>query len=67
LLRAVKSVSGDIIFDKYGKLPGRGAYVCKKADCVKKAARSRGLHRSVKSAHIQSNDIYERLALELDG
>jgi hypothetical protein len=34
---------------------------------VNKAAKSRGLQRSVKSAHTRSDDIYKRLALELDG
>ncbi|MDR1000403.1 MAG: YlxR family protein [Clostridiales bacterium] len=67
LLRVVKSASGEIVFDKESKLPGRGAYVCKNIVCVNKAAKSRGLQRSVKSAHTRSDDIYKRLALELDG
>ena len=39
LLRIVRSSpQGVIAFDRVGKAPGRGAYVCKKAECLKKRA-----------------------------
>jgi len=48
LLRVVRSPDGDYAIDETGKAPGRGAYVCRDADCAKMLAKSRGLDRSFK-------------------
>ena len=40
LLRIVRSPENVISFDRVGKAPGRGAYVCPNADCLKKARKS---------------------------
>ena len=37
LIRVVKAPNGDISLDITGKKNGRGAYVCKDAECIKKA------------------------------
>lgn len=37
LFRIVRSPEGDISLDLTGKKNGRGAYLSKKADCIKKA------------------------------
>ena len=37
LWRIVKTPSGEITIDKTNKLSGRGAYICKSRDCLKKA------------------------------
>ena len=34
LLRIVRSAQGEISFDRIGKAPGRGAYICKSKDCL---------------------------------
>lgn len=34
LIRIVKKNDGDIVFDNSGKVPGRGAYVCKNNECI---------------------------------
>lgn len=34
LVRVVRSPEGEISLDLTGKKPGRGAYVCKSADCT---------------------------------
>ena len=47
LVRVVKSPEGAITLDFKGKAPGRGAYVCPNADCLKKARKSKALERSV--------------------
>lgn len=47
LIRFVKTPSG-IIIDKTGKCEGRGAYVCKSYDCLKKAEKSKALNRAFK-------------------
>jgi len=37
LLRVVRLPDGSVSIDPKGKQPGRGAYVCKKAECWEKA------------------------------
>lgn len=49
LIRAVRSPEGVISLDFKGKNPGRGAYVCKNADCLKKAIKSKALDRALES------------------
>lgn len=45
LIRIVKNQTGEIKLDKTGKLPGRGAYICDKSECLEKAMRSKKLER----------------------
>ena len=40
MIRVVKSPEGEISLDFTGKKSGRGAYVCKKEACLKKAIKS---------------------------
>lgn len=47
LIRVVRSPEGGIALDFKGKAQGRGAYVCKSSDCLKKASKSRALERSL--------------------
>lgn len=47
LVRVVRSPEGTVSVDLRGKAPGRGAYVCRSADCLKKALRSKALSRSL--------------------
>lgn len=46
LLRLVKSPLGEVTFDESHKKPGRGAYVCKSADCFARARKGRGFERA---------------------
>jgi predicted RNA-binding protein YlxR (DUF448 family) len=50
LIRAVRSPEGVVSLDFKGRNPGRGAYVCKNADCLKKAIKSRALERALEAA-----------------
>ena len=63
LVRVVKSKEGDVSLDLTGKAPGRGAYVCKKADCLKKARKRKAFERafSMKIA----DEIYDRMEEEI--
>ena len=45
LIRVVRSPEGVISLDFKGKAPGRGAYLCPDADCLRKAIRSKALER----------------------
>ncbi|MDO4749928.1 MAG: YlxR family protein [Eubacteriales bacterium] len=47
LVRVVRSPEGTVSLDFRGKKPGRGAYVCRDAECLKKAARTRALERAL--------------------
>lgn len=47
LLRIVKSPEGAIAFDRIGKAPGRGAYVCPSKECLTRAVKQRQLERAL--------------------
>ena len=49
LFRIAKSPKGVISVDISGKLPGRGAYLCKKVLCYNKALKSKALSRAFKT------------------
>ena len=46
LLRVVKSPDGVISLDLTEKGPGRGAYVCRSSECLKRAVKSKALSRA---------------------
>ena len=46
LIRVVRSPEGEISLDFRGKLPGRGAYVCRSSDCLARAVKTRALSRA---------------------
>lgn len=64
LIRVVRSPEGAISLDFKGKAPGRGAYICPDAECLKKAMKARALERAF-SAQIPS-EVYEKLQAEME-
>ena len=61
MMRVLKCEEG-IVLDTTGKKNGRGAYLCKSAECLAKAAKSKGLERSLK---VQiPKEVYETLEKE---
>ena len=62
LMRVVKSPEGEISLDFTGKKNGRGAYLCKSAECLSMAMKNKGLERSLKVAI--PKDVYEALEKE---
>lgn len=64
LIRVVRSPQGEISLDFRGKAPGRGAYLCRNAACLKKAMKSRALDRALSAAVPQ--EVYERLLAEME-
>ena len=64
LVRVVRSPEGHVSVDLRGKAPGRGAYVCPSADCLKKALRSKALSRSL-GVEIPP-EIYDTLAAQME-
>ena len=54
--RVVKTLDNNYELDPTGKMNGRGAYVCKDAECVAKCLKTHALNRSFK--HNVSQDVY---------
>ncbi len=46
LIRVVKPKEGEIQLDLTGRLAGRGAYLCRSADCLRAAQKSHRLEKS---------------------
>ena len=63
LIRVVRSPEGAVSLDFKGKLPGRGAYVCPDAECLKRAKRSKALERAF-SAPL-SEDVWQALEAQM--
>ena len=59
LIRIVRVSEDDIRLDTTGKLNGRGAYICKCAECLQKAKRSNALSRAFETQ--VSQDVYNSL------
>lgn len=67
LVRIVRSPEGKVVVDTRGKLPGRGAYLCVRRECLEKARRSGALARALRTEI--PDPCYEELArcIELRG
>lgn len=65
LIRIVKDkATHNISLDTEKKLFGRGAYVCRNADCIKSAEKKRGIERHFKCA--VPHEIYESIVKLID-
>ena len=64
LVRVVRSPEGEISLDVRGKAPGRGAYVCPQAECLRRAIKSRALERGLDCQIPQ--EIYDQLLLRME-
>ena len=64
LIRVVRSPEGEVSLDFRGKAPGRGAYLCRDAACLKKAIKSRALERAL-SVPVPE-DVRARLEQEME-
>jgi len=63
LVRVVKSPQGEVSLDLTGRSPGRGAYVCRDAECLKKARKAKRLERAFKCAI--PDEVYDLMNEEL--
>lgn len=64
-LRIVRSKEGEVSSDPTGKKAGRGAYICRDAQCLELARKAGRIERSLKCA--VPAEIYENIAKELSG
>ena len=58
-LKIVKNKNGDFSIERDIRLDGRGAYICKKQECIDKCKKSKALNRAVKT--VVPAEIYEDL------
>lgn len=63
LIRIVKTPENEIKIDLRGKMSGRGAYICKSAECLKKAYKQKRLERAFKTQI--TDEIYSLLEKDL--
>ncbi len=47
LVRVVRSPEGNVVLDLTGKKAGRGAYICAREDCFKKAVKGKRLEKNL--------------------
>ena len=64
MIRVVRGTDGTVSLDFGGKMNGRGAYICPKAECLKKAQRAKALERSLEVTIPE--EVYERLTKEIE-
>ena len=64
LVRVVRSPEGEISLDFRGKAPGRGAYVCPQAECLRRARKAKALERGFDCQIPQ--EIYDQLLLRME-
>ena len=63
LIRVLRTPEGEIVLDLNGKRSGRGAYICKSADCLKKARKSRRIEAALECS--VPEEVYARMEEEL--
>ena len=59
LIRVVRLPDGGAELDPTGKKAGRGAYICRRAECLKKARKAKRLERNLEVTI--SDEVYEEL------
>ena len=64
LIRVVRGTDGSVSLDFSGKAAGRGAYICPKTECLKKAQKAKSLDRSLEVEIPQ--EVYDRLSREIE-
>ena len=63
LIRVLRTPEETYLLDATGKKNGRGAYVCRDAQCLERAIRPKGLERSFQAAI--PAEVYDSLRKEL--
>ena len=63
LLRVVRSPEGEISLDATGRRPGRGAYLCRNVECLRRARKTRRIETSLEVTIDAA--VYEAMEKEL--
>lgn len=65
LIRIVRDKEGSTSVDFTGKKAGRGAYICKNADCFEKAKKGKRLEKAFEAKI--DDTVYDTLKMQLEG
>ena len=65
LVRILREPDGNITLDLIGKKSGRGAYICKSVECLRRARKASRIERSLECS--VPSEIYETIEKELLG
>ena len=63
MIRVLKTSEEEFVLDATGKKNGRGAYICKSRECLKKARRAKRLESSLECSI--PDEVYLRMEEEL--
>lgn len=64
MMRVLRTAENEICLDTTGKKNGRGAYLCRSRECLRKARKNKGLERSFKMSI--PGEVYETLEREFE-
>ena len=64
LVRVVRSPEGEVSVDLTGRKNGRGAYICRSADCLKKARKQKAISKAL-NCEI-SDEVFEQLLVQIE-
>lgn len=64
LLRVVRSPEGAVSLDLKGKASGRGAYICRDVQCLKRAIKAKAISRAFGTELPQ--EVYDALLTEME-
>lgn len=64
MMRVLKTAENEIFLDATGKKNGRGAYICRSMECLRRARKNKGLERSFKMSI--PTEVYDTLEREYD-
>jgi len=65
LIRFVKISNNMVVIDKNGKMPGRGAYICRNMECFNKTIKSKIIQKIFRVS--VNNDFYNELKKQIEG
>ncbi len=65
LVRVIRTPEGEIKLDVTGKASGRGAYICRSAECLKQSIKTKALSRAFDTA--VGDEVLQALEKEIHG
>ena len=63
LVRVVKTPEDEILIDLTGRKNGRGAYICRDVECLKKARKAKRIEKSFRCSI--PDEVYDKMEEEL--
>lgn len=64
LVRVVRSPEGEVSVDLTGRKNGRGAYICRSKECLKKARKQKAISKAL-NCEI-TDEVFEQLLIQIE-